>query len=71
MFMKFCRQIQISFACIDEAHCISEWSHNFRPSYSRLRQALAEIDVKVILALTATATKRTGPSPFLNHEPLK
>lgn len=45
-----------------KAHCISEWSHNFRPDYLRIRQALAALRVKRILALTATATKRTSDS---------
>jgi ATP-dependent DNA helicase Q4 len=50
----------ISFACIDEAHCVSEWSHNFRPSYLRLRKVLRDtLRVKAILALTATATQDT------------
>lgn len=48
----------IAFACIDEAHCISQWSHNFRPSYLMLCRVLKEkLKVKVILGLTATATK--------------
>ena len=51
----------ISLAVIDEAHCISQWSHNFRPSYLRLHSALSKngMNVKCIVALTATATKRT------------
>jgi len=48
------------FACIDEAHCVSEWSHCFRPSYLRLARILHEVlQVRVILALTATATLAT------------
>lgn len=50
----------IAFACVDEAHCISEWSHNFRTSYLRVNAILREkLKVETILALTATATKRT------------
>ncbi|KAL8156970.1 hypothetical protein AgCh_001901 [Apium graveolens] len=51
----------VSLAVIDEAHCISEWSHNFRPSYMRLRASLLCdcLNVKSILAMTATATKKT------------
>uniref|UniRef100_T1JDJ3 Uncharacterized protein n=1 Tax=Strigamia maritima TaxID=126957 RepID=T1JDJ3_STRMM len=53
----------IAFACIDEAHCVSEWSHNFRPSYLRLNKVLRErFKVKCILALTATATSKTAGS---------
>uniref|UniRef100_UPI00358FECFA ATP-dependent DNA helicase Q4 isoform X2 n=1 Tax=Myxine glutinosa TaxID=7769 RepID=UPI00358FECFA len=50
----------ISFACIDEAHCLSEWSHNFRPSYLRLCKVLRErLGVSCVLGLTATATLTT------------
>ncbi|XP_030831457.1 ATP-dependent DNA helicase Q4 [Strongylocentrotus purpuratus] len=53
----------IAFACVDEAHCISEWSHNFRPSYLMLCKVLKErLGVHCILALTATATKTTSDS---------
>lgn len=53
----------IGFACIDEAHCISQWSHNFRPSYLMVCRVLREkLGVKTILALTATATKATAES---------
>ncbi|ESO89744.1 hypothetical protein LOTGIDRAFT_124475, partial [Lottia gigantea] len=51
----------IAFVCIDEAHCLSEWSHNFRPSYLRLCKILREVyGVKCFLGLTATATKSTA-----------
>lgn len=51
----------VSFACIDEAHCVSEWSHNFRPAYMRLRWVLEEaLNVRAILAITATATAQTA-----------
>ncbi|KOX78422.1 ATP-dependent DNA helicase Q4 [Melipona quadrifasciata] len=53
----------IAFACIDEAHCISQWSHNFRPSYLMVCRVLREkLGVKTVLALTATATKATAES---------
>ncbi|XP_038986815.1 ATP-dependent DNA helicase Q-like 5 isoform X2 [Phoenix dactylifera] len=53
--------LSISLAVIDEAHCISEWSHNFRPSYLRLRASLfqSKLNVKCLLAMTATATTQT------------
>ncbi|KAG0526365.1 hypothetical protein BDA96_06G139900 [Sorghum bicolor] len=53
--------LPISLVAIDEAHCISEWSHNFRPSYLRLRASLLrrELNVQCILAMTATATTQT------------
>ncbi|CAD1474602.1 unnamed protein product, partial [Heterotrigona itama] len=53
----------IAFACIDEAHCISQWSHNFRPSYLMVCRVLREkLGVRTVLALTATATKATAES---------
>lgn len=53
--------LPISLVVIDEAHCISEWSHNFRPSYLRLRASLLrrKLNVQCILAMTATATTQT------------
>uniref|UniRef100_A0AAQ6ACX3 DNA 3'-5' helicase n=1 Tax=Amphiprion ocellaris TaxID=80972 RepID=A0AAQ6ACX3_AMPOC len=51
----------VAFACIDEAHCVSEWSHNFRPCYLRLCKVLRErLGVKCLLGLTATATLSTA-----------
>lgn len=51
---------QIAFACIDEAHCVSQWSHNFRPSYLMICRVLREkLKVKCILGLTATASQTT------------
>ncbi|XP_024874723.1 ATP-dependent DNA helicase Q4 [Temnothorax curvispinosus] len=53
----------IAFACIDEAHCISQWSHNFRPSYLMVCRVFKEkLKVKTVLGLTATATKATAES---------
>nr|XP_012232779.1 PREDICTED: ATP-dependent DNA helicase Q4 [Linepithema humile] len=53
----------IAFACIDEAHCISQWSHNFRPSYLMVCRVLREkLRVKTVLGLTATATRTTTES---------
>ncbi|KAF3792750.1 ATP-dependent DNA helicase Q-like 5 [Nymphaea thermarum] len=51
----------VSFVVIDEAHCLSEWSHNFRPSYMRLRASVLcdKLNVKCFLAMTATATLKT------------
>lgn len=64
-FVNLLRSLKIpfGFACIDEAHCVSEWSHNFRPSYLRLQHVLqSKLGIKTILAMTATATKRTEVS---------
>jgi ATP-dependent DNA helicase Q4 len=53
----------ISFACIDEVHCVSQWSHNFRPSYLHLKNLLQDkLKIKTILGLTATATYFTQVS---------
>lgn len=50
------REIEVSFYAVDEAHCISEWGHDFRPEYRRIREVVDEIMVRPIIALTATAT---------------
>ncbi|MCU0433777.1 MAG: DNA helicase RecQ [Bacteroidia bacterium] len=56
--ISFLRDIRISFFAIDEAHCISEWGHDFRPEYRRLRPMIEEIGQVPIIALTATATPK-------------
>ena len=52
------KKIEISFYAIDEAHCISEWGHDFRPEYRKLRQIFEKIKIAPIIALTATATPK-------------
>ena len=52
------RSIKISFYAIDEAHCISEWGHDFRPEYRRISETVAQIGKAPIIALTATATPK-------------
>ena len=56
--MEFLKQTKISFYAIDEAHCISEWGHDFRPEYRRIRPIIEEIGRSPIIALTATATPK-------------
>ncbi len=52
------KQLKISFYAIDEAHCISEWGHDFRPEYRRIRKLVNEIGKAPVIALTATATPK-------------
>ncbi len=56
--VNFLRQTKISFYAIDEAHCISEWGHDFRPEYRRIRPIINQIGEAPIIALTATATDK-------------
>ncbi len=57
--IAFFKEIKISFVAVDEAHCISEWGHDFRPEYRKLRGMIEEIDPTLpIIALTATATPK-------------
>ena len=55
-FAERLRRVKISLLAIDEAHCISEWGHNFRPEYLRLARVAEELALRPVLALTATAT---------------
>ncbi len=63
--IEFLKNIEISFYAIDEAHCISEWGHDFRPEYRRIRPIIDMIGRSPIIALTATAT------PKVQHDILK
>ncbi|MBO4498729.1 MAG: DNA helicase RecQ [Bacteroidaceae bacterium] len=56
--VEFLKGIDISFYAIDEAHCISEWGHDFRPEYRRIRPIMNEIGEAPVIALTATATSK-------------
>ncbi len=56
--IDFLRSVKISFYAVDEAHCISEWGHDFRPEYRRIRPIINEIGVRPVIALTATATPK-------------
>lgn len=63
--VDFLKQLEISFYAVDEAHCISEWGHDFRPEYRRIRPIVNEIGKAPIIALTASAT------PKVQHDILK
>lgn len=63
--IEFLKQLEISFYAVDEAHCISEWGHDFRPEYRRIRPIVNEIGKAPIIALTASAT------PKVQHDILK
>lgn len=56
--LDFLKKVKLSFLAIDEAHCISEWGHDFRPEYRRIRQIAQEIGPLPMIALTATATPK-------------
>ena len=56
--IEFLKQIKISFYAVDEAHCISEWGHDFRPEYRRIHPIVSEIGTAPLIALTATATPK-------------
>ena len=57
--IDFLKKVHISFLAIDEAHCISEWGHDFRPEYRKIRDVIDSIDAKIkVIALTATATPK-------------
>ncbi|OAV66229.1 ATP-dependent DNA helicase recQ [Bacteroidales bacterium Barb4] len=56
--VEFLRNANVSFYAVDEAHCISEWGHDFRPEYRRIRPIINEIGKHPVIALTATATPK-------------
>ena len=63
--IEFLKKVKVSFYAIDEAHCISEWGHDFRPEYRKLRDIIDGIGKRPIIALTATAT------PKVQHDIMK
>lgn len=59
-YVEFLKTIKISFYAVDEAHCISEWGHDFRPEYRKIRPIINNIGNAPVIALTATATEKVG-----------
>ncbi|NRB39168.1 MAG: RecQ family ATP-dependent DNA helicase [Pseudomonadales bacterium] len=57
-FREFIKSVPLSMLVVDEAHCISEWGHNFRPDYLKLPNYRQELNIPLVLLLTATATKK-------------
>ncbi|MCP4310686.1 MAG: DNA helicase RecQ [Bacteroidetes bacterium] len=68
--IEFLKQVNISFYAIDEAHCISEWGHDFRPEYRRIRPIINKIGNAPLIALTATATPKVQDDIQKNLEML-
>jgi len=66
--IEFFQKCKISFFAIDEAHCISEWGHDFRPEYRKLKQIIDSIGRSPIIALTATATPKVRQDIMKNLE---
>lgn len=58
-FRQFIQSVPVSMLVVDEAHCISEWGHNFRPDYLKLPNYRQELNIPLVLLLTATATKKS------------
>ncbi len=56
--IEFLQKVTVSFVAIDEAHCISEWGHDFRPEYRKIKTMIAQLGDKPVIALTATATPK-------------
>lgn len=68
--VQFLQQVTVSFYAVDEAHCISEWGHDFRPEYRRIRPIINQIGSAPIIALTATATPKVQSDIQKNLEML-
>ena len=66
--VEFLKQANISFVAVDEAHCISEWGHDFRPEYRRIKTIVHELGAHPIIALTATATPKVQQDIMKNLE---
>ena len=64
--IEFLKSVKISFYAVDEAHCISEWGHDFRPEYRKIRPIINEIGTAPVIALTATATEKVATDIMKN-----
>ena len=59
-FLEAIEEVHVPFVAVDEAHCISQWGHNFRPAYLKIRELLGYMGSPILAAFTATATKGSG-----------
>ena len=67
--VEFLKDVKLSFVAIDEAHCISEWGHDFRPEYRRIREMITNLGQQIpVIALTATATEKVRTDIIKNLE---
>lgn len=69
--IELLRKIKMSFVAVDEAHCISEWGHDFRPEYRRIRKIINQIDNLPVITLTATATPKVESDIIKNIDMVK
>jgi ATP-dependent DNA helicase RecQ len=67
-YVQFLQQVPLSFVAIDEAHCISEWGHDFRPEYRNLRHIIKQLGKVPVIGLTATATPKVQEDILKNLE---
>ena len=58
LFLERIRQVKVSMVAVDEAHCVSQWGHDFRPAYLKIKSFLEETRPRIVLSLTATATRK-------------
>lgn len=70
-FLRVIERVKISLVAIDEAHCISQWGHDFRPSYMKLKRVLERLKINnnfPIIALTTAATQKVRADITLRHD---
>ena len=68
-FLELLGRVQLGLFVVDEAHCVSQWGHDFRPDYLQLREAIRALEPRAVLALTATATPAVRRRDRLSARP--